>query len=253
MDERELNGWKEIANHLGKAVRTAQRWEQDLDLPRPAPKRRPSMFTRSAFVSILCVLALTLGSAVAQPRGNQRPGSTPDVQQQRPQTPQTEPGAQGAGRYEVATAKEENSSQTPHLVRLDGREIKYTATAGTLPIRLDDGKVAARMFFVAYTKDGEDRKSRPISFVYNGGPGSASAWLHMGSFAPRHVQMADEGFQPAPPYQLVDNEYSLLDITDRVSFGYYEGGHMMYIRPSAHKALKQDVATFIRSAAGGER
>lgn len=174
------------------------------------------MFTRSAFVSILCVLALTLGSAVAQPRGNQRPGSTPDVQQQRPQTPQTEPGAQGAGRYEVATAKEENSSQTSHLVRLDGREIKYTATAGTLPIRLDDGKVAARMFFVAYTKDGEDRKSRPISFVYNGGPGSASAWLHMGSFAPRHVQMADEGFQPAPPYQLVDNEYSLLDITDLV-------------------------------------
>jgi len=174
------------------------------------------MFTRSAFVSTLCVLALTLGSAVAQPRGDQRPGSTPDVQQQRPQTPPTEAGAQGAGRYEVATAKEENSSQTSHLVRLDGRDIKYTATAGTLPIRLDDGKVAARMFFVAYTKDGEDRKSRPISFVYNGGPGSASAWLHMGSFAPRHVQMADEGFQPAPPYQLVDNEDSLLDVTDLV-------------------------------------
>src|SRR5439155_722042 len=77
-------------------------------------------------------------------------------------------------------------------------------------------KVAARMFFVAYTKDGEDAKTRPVSFLYNGGPGAATIWLHMGSFAPRKVQMADEGFQPAPPYHLVDNEYSLLDATDMV-------------------------------------
>ena len=90
------------------------------------------------------------------------------------------------------------------------------ATAGTLPIRGQDGKVAARMFFVAYTKDGEDAKTRPVSFLYNGGPGAATVWLHMGSFAPRRVQMADEGFQPAPPYKLVDNENSLLDVTDLV-------------------------------------
>jgi carboxypeptidase C (cathepsin A) len=72
------------------------------------------------------------------------------------------------------------------------------------------------MFFVAYTKDGEDAKTRPVSFLYNGGPGAATIWLHMGSFAPRKVQMADDGFQPAPPYRLVDNEYSLLDATDMV-------------------------------------
>jgi carboxypeptidase C (cathepsin A) len=174
------------------------------------------MFTRSAFVSALCVIALALGSTVIQARGDQRPGSTPDVQQQRPQVPPAEPGSQGPSRYEVASAKEDAPSQTSHLMRLDGREIKYTATAGTLPIRLDDGKVAARMFFVAYTRDGDDRKSRPVSFVYNGGPGSATVWLHMGSFAPKHVQLADEGFQPAPPYQLVDNENSLLDVTDLV-------------------------------------
>lgn len=102
----------------------------------------------------------------------------------------------------MATAKEENISQTSHAIRLDGRDIKYTATTGTLPIRLDDGKVAARMFFVAYTKDGEDKKSRPVSFLYNGGPGSATVWLHMGSFAPRHVQMAAEGLirlRPSAP------------------------------------------------------
>jgi carboxypeptidase C (cathepsin A) len=144
---------------------------------------------------------------------------------QRPSQPeaQTRPDARsaqgeqaGADRYEVAGPAEEKVSQTSHGVRIDGREIKYTATAGTLPIRLDDGKLAARMFFVAYTKDGENPRSRPLAFLYNGGPGSASIWLHMGSFAPRKVQMADEGFQPAPPYRLVDNEHSLLDTTDLV-------------------------------------
>jgi carboxypeptidase C (cathepsin A) len=117
---------------------------------------------------------------------------------------------------ESAGPAEEKISQTSHAVRLDGRDIKYTATAGTLPIRGDDGKVQARMFFVAYTRDGEDAKTRPLSFLYNGGPGSATIWLHMGSFAPRHVQMADEGFQPAPPYRLADNENSLIDASDLV-------------------------------------
>jgi hypothetical protein len=70
---------------------------------------------------------------------------------------------------QTAGAAEEKTSQTPHTMRLDGRDVKYTATAGTLPIRSDDGKVAARMFYVAYTKDGEDVKTRPVSFLYNGG------------------------------------------------------------------------------------
>jgi carboxypeptidase C (cathepsin A) len=117
---------------------------------------------------------------------------------------------------QTAGPSEEKVSQTSHTVRLDGRDIKYTATAGTLPIRGADGKVAARMFFVAYTKDGEDVKTRPLSFLYNGGPGSSTVWLHMGSFAPKRVQMADEGFHPAPPYRLVDNENSLMDVTDLV-------------------------------------
>jgi carboxypeptidase C (cathepsin A) len=139
--------------------------------------------------------------------------AAPLAAQQRGQNP-NQPAA--AGQYEYAGAPEEKTSQTSHTVRLDGRDIKYTATAGTLPIRGDDGKIQARMFFVAYTKDGEDVKTRSLSFLYNGGPGSATVWLHMGSFAPRHVQMADEGFQPAPPYRLVDNESSLIDATDMV-------------------------------------
>jgi carboxypeptidase C (cathepsin A) len=154
--------------------------------------------------STVFVLSLALSAlpAAAQQRG------------QNPRQQQTPP--QQSAAHETAGPAEEKVSQTSHTIRLDGREIKYTATAGTLPIRGDDGKVQARMFFVAYSKDGEDVKTRPLSFLYNGGPGAATVWLHMGSFAPKHVQMADEGFQPAPPYRLVDNESSLIDVSDLV-------------------------------------
>ncbi|MGE5200019.1 MAG: S10 family peptidase [Rhodospirillaceae bacterium] len=150
-------------------------------------------------------IALLLAVAPAAV-GQQRPGAPQDA----PQRPQA------SAQHETASAEADKASQTPHLLRLDGKDIRYTATAGTIPIRLDDGKVAARMFFVAYTKDGEDAKTRPIAFLYNGGPGSATVWLHMGSFAPKRAKMADEGFQPAPPYELVDNTNSLIDVADLV-------------------------------------
>jgi carboxypeptidase C (cathepsin A) len=161
----------------------------------------------------LTAFLLLMGAGAATASAQQR-GQNP-AQQPAPIT-RAEPGSGGQAREETAGPAEEKVSQTQHTIRLDGRDIKYTATASTLPVRSDDGKVAARMFFVAYTKDGEDVKTRPISFLYNGGPGAATVWLHMGSFAPRHVQMGDEGFQPAPPYHLVDNEYSLIDATDLV-------------------------------------
>jgi len=160
---------------------------------------------RTSFTTLALIAAVTLPLA-GQGRGNQ--------QNQQP-APAPAAGA-AAPTEEHAGPAEEKISQTSHTTRIDGREIKYTATTGTLPIRLDNGQVAARMFFVAYTKDGEDTKTRPVSFLYNGGPGAATIWLHMGSFAPRHVQMADDGFQPAPPYRLVDNENSILDATDLV-------------------------------------
>ncbi len=157
-------------------------------------------------VFILALLSFSTAPLVGQGRGGQQT-----------QAPQPTPSsAAAAPRVETAGEKEEKISQTSHSVRLDGREIRYTDTAGTLPIRLEDGRLAARMFFVAYTKDGEDAPTRPVSFLYNGGPGAATIWLHMGSFAPKHVQMSDEGFQLAPPYHLVDNENSLIDVSDLV-------------------------------------
>src|SRR4051812_11864268 len=156
---------------------------------------------KTRFTYSLLLLVVSMAPIVAQGRGG---------------APQTTSSNDATPRVETAGEKEEKISQTSHSIRLNGRDIKYTATAGTLPIRLDNGQVAARMFFVAYTRDGEEAKTRPVSFLYNGGPGAATIWLHMGSFAPRRVQMGDEGFQPAPPYKLVDNENSLLDATDLV-------------------------------------
>ncbi|MEO5569185.1 MAG: peptidase S10, partial [Gemmatimonadaceae bacterium] len=139
-----------------------------------------------------------------------------DARQSQQPAPQRPGTAVEPARGEVAGPAEEKISQTSHALRVNGRDLKYTATAGTLPIRGEDGKVQARMFFVAYTKDGEEARTRPVSFLYNGGPGSATVWLHMGSFAPMHVQMAEEGFQPAPPYRLVENPNTLLDTSDLV-------------------------------------
>src|SRR5271157_5230074 len=76
---------------------------------------------------------------------------------------------------------------THHQITVDGKALKYTATAGRLPIKRGDGKIEAEMFYVAYTLDGQDAARRPLTFAFNGGPGSASIWLHMGALGPRKV------------------------------------------------------------------
>ncbi len=111
----------------------------------------------------------------------------------------------------------DNVSTTQHTVRVGGEPIAYTAKAGTIVIKDEEGVPRANMFFVSYTKDGADPATRPITYTFNGGPGSSSIWLHMGAFGPKRVNYRDEeGHAAAPPYKLVDNEYSLLDVTDLV-------------------------------------
>jgi len=105
---------------------------------------------------------------------------------------------------------------THHQITLDGKVLKYTATAGRLPVKRDDGKIEAEMFFVAYALDGQEAGRRPLTFAFNGGPGSASVWLHMGALGPKRVVMLPNGFMPAPPYHLEDNPYTLLDKSDLV-------------------------------------
>ncbi len=105
---------------------------------------------------------------------------------------------------------------THHQVTLNGKTLSYTATAGRLPLKRGDGKTEAEMFFVAYTLDGQDAAKRPLTFAFNGGPGSASVWLHMGALGPKRVVLQSNGFMPAAPYRLEDNPDTLLDRSDIV-------------------------------------
>jgi len=100
----------------------------------------------------------------------------------------------------------------------DGQRLRYRATAGTLPLRIGgEGKAKAELFYIAYEKlDVEHLDDRPLTFVFNGGPGSSSVWLHMGALGPKRVLLGDEGEPLAPPTKVVDNEWTWLDLTDVV-------------------------------------
>jgi carboxypeptidase C (cathepsin A) len=111
------------------------------------------------------------------------------------------------------------SSTTDGSVSVEGHRVDYKAVAGTLIIHGSGDKEnepEISMFYVAYLKKGVDASKRPITFIYNGGPGSATVWLHMGAFGPKRVVTADDSHTPAAPYQLVNNDYSLLDASDVV-------------------------------------
>ncbi len=118
----------------------------------------------------------------------------------------------------------DNIVATKHSVRIGGKTVKYTVTAGTIVLKEEvndkDAEVEkprAQIFFVAYTRDGvRDKSKRPITFSFNGGPGSSSVWLHLGVLGPRRVVLTDEGEMPKPPFKLTDNQYSILDETDLV-------------------------------------
>ena len=106
---------------------------------------------------------------------------------------------------------------TTNTVTIAGQRVKYVAETGMLPILKNDGTTSASVFYVAYTRLGEtNTAARPVTFCFNGGPGSASVWLHLGALGPRRVKMNPDGTLPKPPFGLVDNEYSILDASDLV-------------------------------------
>lgn len=106
---------------------------------------------------------------------------------------------------------------THHTVTIDGRQIRYTATAGTFLLKNERDTAIALFGFTAYTRDGITSKNeRPVTFAYNGGPGSSSIWLHMGALGPKKVVIDDPEATPPPPYEMEDNPYSPLDVTDLV-------------------------------------
>ncbi|WP_250632948.1 S10 family peptidase [Rhodoflexus caldus] len=117
----------------------------------------------------------------------------------------------------AAPAPDMPLSVTQHQITLNGQVLRYKVTTGYLTLREEDGKARANIFFVAYTKDGvTDTRTRPVTFTFNGGPGSSSVWLHMGTAGPKRILMSDKGEALAPPYQIVDNPHTWLDDTDLV-------------------------------------
>ena len=128
-------------------------------------------------------------------------------------------------------------SITHHTATIGGKTIAYTATTGYMPIVDEHGHHKGNMFFIAYSKDGvKDMSQRPITFAFNGGPGSSSVWLHMGALGPKRVVLLKDGNAPAPPYKYEDNPYSWLDITDLVFIDPVGTG---YSRPSAGTKKKE--------------
>ncbi len=107
-------------------------------------------------------------------------------------------------------------SVTHAVAHVNGQAIPYTARAGMITLRNDKDQLTARMFYTAFTKDGADAKNRPVTFFYNGGPGSSTIWLRMGSFAPLRVQTENDKSIPNAPFKLIENNYSLIDKSDLV-------------------------------------
>jgi carboxypeptidase C (cathepsin A) len=104
-----------------------------------------------------------------------------------------------------------------NTVTIAGRRVTYVAETAMLPLLKPDGTVRASVFYIAYTMQGEtNAAARPVTFCFNGGPGSSSVWLHLGALGPRRAKMNEDGTLPKPPFSLVDNEYSLLGATDLV-------------------------------------
>jgi carboxypeptidase C (cathepsin A) len=188
---------------------------------------------RSASVLLIlaclpCTFCLAQQPEPSKPAAPRRPAATPPAQTSAETTPKPEtPPEQKPAIREAPADKEKDKEErydmtevlpvvTHHQITVDGKPLKYTATAGRLPIKRGDGKIEAEMFYVAYTLDGQDAAKRPLTFAFNGGPGSASIWLHMGALGPRKVVLKPDGFMPPAPYRIEDNRYTLLDKSDLV-------------------------------------
>ena len=223
---------------------------------------------RRLIVSFLLAFAFHAGAQAQQPESTKTPEAPRTREKKKPEpsvTPappepktQEPPAASSEAKSETGKEspgdKEEHFDMTEvapvvthHQITVDGKLLRYTATAGRLPIKRGDGKIEAEMFFVAYTLDGQDTGKRPLTFCFNGGPGSASVWLHMGAVGPKQVVLQPNGFMPAPPYRMVDNSNTLLDRSDLVFVDAIATGFSRASNAEAIKkflGLKGDIEAF---------
>jgi carboxypeptidase C (cathepsin A) len=168
------------------------------------------------------------------------------ARRERPAEPTQTPAATPKAAAEPAEPVEEKPIVTHHKITLRGKALAYTATTGFLYIKDEHGHIEAQMFFVAYTGDGGAAK-RPLTFSFNGGPGSATIWLHMGCFGPKRVKMRPNGFMPPPPFEWEDNQNTILDKTDIVFVDAIGTGYSRAMTPELGKkfwSVSGDIAAF---------
>lgn len=153
-----------------------------------------------------------------------------------PDQPFSDQTAYGNGPDDSITDHSENAAITHHEIELGGKTIAYTATAGHL-VTVDPSSSlpAAKMFYVSFTVDTADHTTRPVTFFYNGGPGSASVYLLLGSFAPRRIKTAMPSFTPPAPYKIEANPDSLLDKSDLVFINPVATGYSAAISPNKNR------------------
>jgi carboxypeptidase C (cathepsin A) len=172
-------------------------------------------------------LFLMAQQAQGQGRGAQaqQPQAPAQATAPAPQAPQATPGGGGRGRGGGVAAPgpaiggdvDETPVVTHHSITVDGKTLNYTATAAQMPLKNTSGETEAHIFYMAYTLDGvSNTAKRPLTFCFNGGPGSASMWVHMGGMGPRSPKLMPNGGMPPPPYQMNDNQDTWLGETDLV-------------------------------------
>lgn len=182
------------------------------------------------FPSVLLFLIFLFHSGPGQGRQGQPPAQQPAASPAPPTAQPTGPGARAQA--QPSPSPEETPVVTRHEIRSGSRVLRYTATTGMMPIKNREGETEARMFFMAYTlDDAGNRGRRPLTFAFNGGPGSASVWLHLGAIGPKRVRMNADGSMPAPPYELVDNDQTWLAGSDLVFIDPVGTGYSRAARP----------------------
>jgi carboxypeptidase C (cathepsin A) len=154
------------------------------------------------------------GQAQAAPAQTPAPAATP-APAPAPQGGRGRGGISGPGPA-IGGDIDETPVVTHHSLNVGGKTINYTATVAQMPLKNASGDTEAHIFYMAYTLDGADPTKRPLTFSFNGGPGSASMWVHMGGMGPRSPKLMPNGGMPPPPYQMKDNQDTWLDQTDLV-------------------------------------
>src|SRR6266481_4709700 len=180
-------------------------YTQRLAMTKFAPEstqKMPRRIRLSALTTTLLLAFTPFFAATAQERAQEK--ETKTTEKEKPSEPTPPP-------------PKEESSVTEHSIKIGGQTIPYKAIAGTILLKNEKDEPQALIYSTTYARsDVKDLSQRPISFIYNGGPGSASLWLHMGAFGPKRVATVNAGVTPPAPYKLEDNPHCLLDKTDLV-------------------------------------